>query len=424
MRLGAFLGAVKNLLYGKSAIRRDQSDDGNSLRLKGRVWTAVKYFAVFATLMGIGGFLLTASGIVPIKASSGHWEVTRWFLQFSKQRSVATHTIGTDVPRLDDARLILKGAGAFETNCLACHGSPAAPASRVVQQMTPRPPYLPSTLHRWNDAELFYIVKHGIKFTGMPAWPAQQRDDEVWAVVAFIRLLPGIDAAEYRRLVHGDDGDPAANAEPLSRLMVPTEMPRTIESCALCHGADGLGRGTGAFPKLAGQSSEYLYQSLVAYARNDRNSGLMGPIAAGLSDQEMRELARYYADLEAPRQIDPAAEDAAAVERGRMIALDGIREHRIQSCASCHGPSALARNPVHPDLAGQYPDYLSLQLQLFKKDIRGGEGYAEIMHQVTGRKSDQQVRSMVMRQVAIRLSAQQVRDVSSYYSSLPPVPRD
>ena len=54
---------------------------------------------------------------------------------------------------------------------------------------------------RWNPEELLYLVKHGIKFTGMPAWTALQRDDEVWAVVAFLRALPGMDADDYARLV-------------------------------------------------------------------------------------------------------------------------------------------------------------------------------------------------------------------------------
>jgi hypothetical protein len=67
--------------------------------------------------------------------------------------------------------------------------------------------------HRYTPEQLFSIVKHGIKFTGMPAWPVQQRDDEVWAMVAFLRRLPDLDAAGYRRLAYGEP-DVGSGAEP------------------------------------------------------------------------------------------------------------------------------------------------------------------------------------------------------------------
>lgn len=134
---------------------------------------------VLAAVLAAGGFLVAASGIVPIKASSGHWAITAWFLNFSSERSVSTHTIGMSAPPLDDPGLVLRGAGHYETACRPCHGSPVLPQPRVARGMTPPPPYLPPAIPRWEPEELFYIVKHGIKFTGMPAWPAQERDDEV-----------------------------------------------------------------------------------------------------------------------------------------------------------------------------------------------------------------------------------------------------
>jgi hypothetical protein len=69
--------------------------------------------------------------------------------------------------------------------------------------MLPSPPDLSTAVRDWRDRELFWIVKHGIKYTGMPAWVAAQRDDEVWAIVAFLRRLPTLDAAGYRELALG-----------------------------------------------------------------------------------------------------------------------------------------------------------------------------------------------------------------------------
>jgi cytochrome c553 len=373
-------------------------DPAGGMGKKRRLLRIAKLFTVFLVIMAIGGFLVATSGIIPIKASSGHWAITRWFLQFSKQRSVATQTIGLDAPLLEESGLVLKGAGHYEIGCRPCHGSPEMRHPRIAQAMTPHPPYLPQTISKWERDELFYIVKHGIKFTGMPAWPAQGRDDEVWAMVAFLRRFPSLDATEYRRMVNGEVA-PDGKVVPMQGLSVSEAPPRVvIESCGRCHGMDGLGRGPDAFPRLAGQHLTYLDLSLQAYARGQRHSGIMEPIAAGLRQEEVRELARYYASLPKP---PPAVQAEAAVERGRSIAQQGIPNQRVPACTACHGPGDIPRNQNYPLLAGQYTDYLVLQLELFKQEKRGGTAYAHIM-----------------RQAAAGLNAGQMRDVARYYSSL------
>jgi cytochrome c553 len=359
--------------------------------------------AVLALLLGAGGFLVVASGIVPIKASSGHSPITVWFLSFSMKRSTATYSLGVQAPPLDDPALIVKGAGHFETGCAPCHGSPTVPHPRIPQAMAPYPPYLSKEIPRWRDEELFTLVKHGVKLTGMPAWPSQKRDDEVWAVVAFLRVLPELDAAEYRRLARGEV-PPDGEAAPLQALGGSGEAPRgVLESCARCHGLEGLGRGRGAFPRLAGQSPSYLYAALRAYARGDRHSGMMEPVAAGLTLDQMRKLALYYggrrppAPLPAPR----ATSRTGSIERGREIAHRGVPSRRVPACAECHGPGTGRRNPLYPRLAGQSADYLVLQLGLFQQGNRGGSAYAHLM-----------------RPVASRLTPEDMRAVAAYYDSL------
>jgi cytochrome c553/cytochrome c5 len=373
---------------GVARVRRMLDGEPKQLLL-----TTFAYFTLFVLVMAIGGFLVAASGIIPIKASSGHWAITQWFLQFSKQRSVTTHTLGMETPSLDAARLVLTGAGAYENNCRACHGSPSLQNPRVAQAMLPRPPYLPHTISRWDSNELFYIVKHGLKFTGMPAWPSQQRDDEVWAMVAFLRKFPELDAAGYDSLVNGE--------VPASIQVLPDMMPRAIvESCARCHGKEGFGRGVGAFPKIARQNFEYLYSSLQAYQRGERHSGVMGPVAAALNDLEIQEISRYYADLTIPSPF-PLPQQSPAVERGELIARQGIPSQRVPPCAECHGPAESRRNPVYPKIAGQYAEYLKLQLELFKKGARGGTAYSHLMTRV-----------------AAGLTPEQMNDASLYYASL------
>lgn len=359
--------------------------------------------AAIGIVLAAGGFLVAASGIIPIKASSGHWAITRWFLNFSMKRSVLTHTLGNQAPPLDDAALILKGAGHYEIGCFPCHGSPVLREPRITRRMTPRPPYLPEVLHEWKPDDLFYIVKHGVKFTGMPAWPALQRDDEVWAVVAFLLTLPGLDAEEYMQYTRGSAA--GGNEAPISSLAPEDDVPAAVtDNCGRCHGIDGLGRGTGAFPKLAGQRPTYLYAALQAYARGERNSGIMEPLAAGLSPDDMRELARYYANLQGLSNApDLQTVSMPSIERGREIANTGIPKLRVPSCVDCHGPNPTRRNPSYPLLAGQYADYIVLQLQLFQKKIRGGSAYEHLMHPV-----------------ASRLTEEEMANVAQFYESLSP----
>ena len=91
--------------------------------------------------------------------------------------------------------------------------------------MTPHPPDLTSTIPGYEPEELFYVVKHGVKFTGMPAWPALQRDDEVWAMVAFLQILPRLNRAAYRELIAARPADTTTGA-PIENLLPPRAVPQ------------------------------------------------------------------------------------------------------------------------------------------------------------------------------------------------------
>jgi cytochrome c553 len=357
---------------------------------------------VLLTLGGVIGFLTAASGVVPVTASSGHFAVTEWFLQFAKKRSVATHTAGVAPPASDAAWLVEKGAGHFETGCRPCHGAPDLPhPPRITRAMLPPPPSLAARAKEWQPEELFYIIKHGIKLTGMPAWPSPVRDDEIAAVVAFVREMPRLDAKTYRALAHGT-GAPNPEADPLDDLTGTETPPRVAASCGRCHGQRGEGRrDSEAFPKLAGQPRDYLTATLEAYARDARASGMMQPVAAGLTPEEIRELAAFYSRLPARRRStdeSPAARDA--IERGRLIAERGVPERDVPSCSDCHGPGG-EPSSNYPALSGQFADYMVLQLELFAGGTRGGTEHAHLMAEV-----------------APHMSEGEMRDVAVYYSSL------
>jgi len=364
---------------------------------RARKWTLLA--ALAAVVLGLVGFLVASSGVMPIAASSGHWKITELILQFGKRRSVVTHALGVEKLALDRPWLVLKGAGHFETGCRPCHGSPDLSRPQWFAMTTPRAPDLRTVVPRYSPEQLFYIVKHGIKFTGMPAWSSPHRDDEVEAMVAFLLELPRLDGAAYRRLVDGDTL-PTGSDPPLELSGEGRRAPRAVAaSCARCHGADGRGRENAAFPKLAGQSREYLASALHAYAGGRRHSGIMQPIAAALTPRERDQLADYYAALP-PAVFDATSAHPAALP-GRAIAEKGLPEQTVPSCADCHGPSGERRNAAYPRLAGQHADYLALQLELFQRKARGGASHAHLMNHVV-----------------MRLRPEQLRDVAEYYASL------
>lgn len=393
--LSVLVGARRGVA---AAGRRAAPADG------GGVWRrGLGLLALLLAVAGVGGLVVMGSGIIPNRASDGHWAVTEWFLSTATRQSVATQSLLIEAPPLDDPALVLKGAGHFDTGCSPCHGNPDNRKPSVAGQMTPSPPYLAEVVGSWTAPQLFYIVKHGIKFAGMPSWPALERDDEVWAMVAFLQLLPGLDEAAYRALVHGDAPGSAEPVE-LQGLLEPREAAGAVRtSCGRCHGADGWGRNAGAFPRLAGQREVYLAAALQAYAAGARPSGVMEPVAAGLDRDEIAALARYYARL--PPAPPLVGGDPAAIERGRRIALRGVPRDRVPACAACHGPAeqAIARNEHYPRLAGQYANYLELQLELFQQGKRGGSPYGH-----------------VMRHVGISLTKEQMRDAALFYASLAP----
>jgi cytochrome c553 len=404
--VAAIAGFVLGWLLGTSRARRDTApsplDPTRGAIVRFVVthpwWTA----AGIGSVVAVGAAFVVLSGVMPIKASSGHWPITAKFLDFAKVRSVATHSWGVQAPPLDDESLLLKGAGHYDVGCYPCHGKPGTAVPAVMAAMTPPPPELTARLSRWTPEELFSIVKHGIKFTGMPAWAAQQRDDEVWAVVAFLRRMPDLDAAAYRRLTYGEadlagtmPDVPAAGEAP------PPHAVRDV--CWRCHGTDGTGRGPGVFPSLAGQRSDYVYGALRAFRERTRFSGIMSAVAATLSDEAMREIATYYERLP-PRR---AATRDAASDRGAEIAARGIPDRDIPACAECHGPSAQPKSSAYPKLTGQHVRYLTSQLELLREQRRGGSPNVNLM------------------QVFVhRLRQEEILDVARYYggggATLPP----
>jgi cytochrome c553 len=150
-------------------------------------------------------------------------------------------------------------------------------------------------------------------------------------------------------------------------------------ACARCHGYDGASDGSGAFPALAGQSAVYLAHQLQHYAAGQRQNAIMGSIAKGLNEEEIDSVSQYYANATPPAILrTPTSPDLVAL--GKQFALVGDTTARVQNCVSCHGPNGQGLPPTIPYLAGQYRQYIKVQLQMFRKGYRTSASMQDVAH--------------------------------------------
>jgi cytochrome c553 len=363
-----------------------------------RVSTLLYALGILVLAVPAGAVLVAWFGLYDVAASRGHWRITDLFLRFGMENSVRARAPDIQPPRLDNPDLIRLGAGHFHHGCAYCHGAPGIPLDPISQHMLPPPPDLKDKAGEWTDQELFQLIKHGLKYTGMPGWPAQQRDDEVWALVAFVRHLPSLDADGYRMLVLGGLRVETPGGRELATRDTSIDA---AGACARCHGAEDRMPASALVPRLHGQPAEMLRAALDAFASDQRHSGIMQSIAAGLTPEMRQRLAQYYAGLPVPPPQGPVSVDAGLVERGRRLAADGDAAAQIPVCNGCHNAGTL---PLYPRLAGQNAPYLANQLRLWRSGARGGNAET----------------AAIMAPVAKRLDDQQINELAAYYASLSP----
>jgi cytochrome c553 len=169
--------------------------------------------------------------------------------------------------------------------------------------------------------------------------------------------------------------------------------------CAACHGADGNSTANPEWPSLAGQHPVYLERQLQAFKEAQRPDAGMQGFSQTLSEQDMLDIATYYAD----QTITVKGADPALVDRGQRIYRGGIPERGIAACIACHGPSG-SGNPLagYPRLSHQHAQYLSATLRAY----RSGD-----------RRSDTAL-NQVMRNVAELLLDDEIEALASYMQGL------
>lgn len=200
-------------------------------------------------------------------------------------------------------------------------------------------------------------------------------------VVTF--LVAAVLGSLVPQLLLAQDGDPAAGQT-------------KIAVCATCHGTDG-NSPIAMNPKLAGQSENYLFKQLQDYQSGVRQNATMTAMVASLSEQDMADIAAWYAS----QDVTLEGADPASLELGQQLYRAGNAELGVAACSACHGPAGGGNDPAgFPALSGQHGEYTLQQLRLFRSGERANDTGA------------------MMRMTVERLTDRELEALASYVSGL------
>jgi len=280
------------------------------------VKTAVMTLLAAGGIAAAGGYTVYQAGWYDIGASTPHLQPVYSLLEQAMHNSVRHHAKTIVTPNLGDPAQLRHGAGLYREHCAQCHGGPAAPPSAHGQSMQPVPGPLVDAAARWKPRELYWITRHGIKMSGMPAWELRLGEADTWALVAFLNRLPDLDAAAYRALA-ANEATPAPDSPQASAVtggnatggaLLRGDAGRGKKiigqyACQSCHTIPGVtgsevdvGRplkGLARRPVIAGRLAP-TQDNLIAWIRNPQAIDPRAAMPAmGVTESDARDISAY-----------------------------------------------------------------------------------------------------------------------------------
>lgn len=267
-----------------------------------------------------GAAWLVWGGLYNVAATEQHTQPVYSLLEVAMRQSVRLRARGIVPPDIANEQLVARGAGCFRDKCVQCHGAPGVAQGDIGKSMQPLPGPLVDARQRWNASELYWVTKHGIKMSGMPAWEYRLSDEDLWAVVAFLERLPDMTPQQYAQA--SAPVMPAGQGAPAAPSCGPGVRPASAEkgevrrgaralsqyACNACHTIPGI---TGSFPNvgppLAGMAKRSLIGGRLANTPDNmvrwlRHTRQVDPLTAmpelGVTEQDARDIAAYLATLD------------------------------------------------------------------------------------------------------------------------------
>lgn len=266
--------------------------------------------SVLAVVTAAAGALFVYSGIYNVAATSPHRQPVYWLLQTAAVRSIRSRARDIAVPDLAQPDRIARGLEIFDKHCVQCHGAPGVAPEDFAKGLEPGAPPLAQTAREWPPQDVYWTIRHGIKMTAMPAWEYRLDDADLWATVAFLRLLPTLAPADYQAMAQSRRA--TAEPAPAAKVHERGEPGRGRfafhqYACNLCHETPGVsGPKAVAGPPLNGLTKRVFIAGVLAnepanMVRWIRHPKSVNPLTAmpdlGVTEEHARDITAFLYTL-------------------------------------------------------------------------------------------------------------------------------
>lgn len=282
------------------------------MRKRPAFFVAVATTAALAALGAVMAAAVVFGGLYDVSSTRQHWQITHTVMETAMRQSVRLRARSIDEPPLADQSMALRGAACFRDKCVQCHGAPGVSQGDIGKSMQPIPGPLVDARQHWRARELYWVTKHGIKMSGMPAWEYRLTDAELWDVVAFLQALPDLNATQYAEWLQKAPSGPSCGRGMSTPAAFPADARRGAQAlhqyaCTACHIVPGLtGSSPHVGPSLEGFGSRQLIAGTLANTPENRVQWIMQTqrVKPGtampqldVAPQDAQDMAAYLATL-------------------------------------------------------------------------------------------------------------------------------
>ena len=284
------------------------------------ITTVVATLAAVGVVGGIVGLTVLYGGFYNIGATKSHFPQVHHVLERGLLQSVRFHARNVEVPPAITQEAdtppgapsaayrakpqVVRGAGLYRDNCVVCHGAPGVAQGDIGKSMQPVPGPLSDAARRWRPNELYWITRHGIKMSGMPAWQYHLAEEDIWAVVGFLVALPSMTPQDYADITTQSGPQPRKPRPSFAQADVERgRLALTQYACHACHMVPGVtGSDTSVGPALSDlKSRKFIADDLpndaANLARFIRDPQATNPHSAmpamGVTESDARDMAAY-----------------------------------------------------------------------------------------------------------------------------------
>ena len=270
--------------------------------------------AATTALLGLAAALVGGAvvfgGLYDVGATTQHFQPVYSMAETAMRQSVKLRARDIEEPPLADEQMQLRGAACFRDKCVQCHGAPGVAQHDIGQGMQPIPGPLVDARRHWKPRELYWVTRHGIRLSGMPAWQFHLSDEEIWSLVAFMQRLPDLNAPQFADLMRRAPPAPSCGRDDAPLAAVDVERGRTAlhqHACVACHTIPGVvGSQTHVGPPLDGIAARELIAGKLANTQENMVRWLLETQAVKpgtampqlpVGERDARDIAAYLATL-------------------------------------------------------------------------------------------------------------------------------